>query len=148
MQSLVHQTRREMAEESIDREPWYTAFDEGSRTARRESGRRLLGLAIKYTLRTSGRETILEEGRRVGRRYGRDAVERGLSLTHMARAFLFFREALIRAARPGLSTQGQYDAEEIHIHRSLREFLDQVLFAALEAYERALHNLLPTGETG
>ena len=141
---LIQQARREVVE-SITREPWYTAFGATDRAARRESGRRLLGLAIQYTLRTTGREPILEEGRRIGWEYGQDAVRRGLSLVNTVRAFLFFRETLIRAARPGLTTQGRYDDQDVHIHRSLRQFLDQVLFAALEAYERTMRDSLPTG---
>lgn len=143
VQDLVQRTRRDMREGSVAREPWHAAFDEADRAARRQSGRRLLGLAIQYTLRATGRERILEEGRRIGRQYGQDAARRGLSLVDTSKAFLFFRETLIRATRPGLLTRGQYDAEDVHIHRSVREFLDQVLFAMLEAYERATYNLLP-----
>jgi len=141
---LMDQARREVLA-GVVREPWYTAFGEAERAARRESGRRLLGLAIQYTLRTTGREPILKEGRRIGWEYGQDAVRRGLSLVDLVRAFLFFREALIRATRPGLFTQGRYDDQDVHIHRSLREFLDQVLFAALEAYEQAMRDSLQAG---
>jgi hypothetical protein len=86
---------------------------------------------------------ILEEARRIGSTYGRDAAERGLSLVDTTKAFLFFRETLIRSARPGLSQRGQYDAEDVHIHRSLREFLDEVLFAAMAAYELARKQSVP-----
>jgi hypothetical protein len=122
---------------------WRAAFDEAERAARRESGRRLVGLAIQFTSRSTGREAILQEGRRMGRQYGRDAAQRGLSLVDTTSAFLFFREALIRSARPGLSSRGQYDAEDVHIHRSLREFLDQVFFAAMAAYEACIGLSLP-----
>jgi len=144
---MFHQARWAVVE-GVTREPWYAAFDDADRAARRESGRRILGLAIQYALRTAGREPILEEGRRIGWEYGQDAARRGLSLVDTVRAFLFFREALIRSARPGLLTRGQYDAEDIHIHRSLRQFLDQVLFAALEAYERAMRDPLSAGAAG
>jgi excisionase family DNA binding protein len=141
--ALVLRTRREMQSRVSAETPWRIAFDEAERAARRTSGRRLVGLAIQYTSRSTGREAILDEGRRMGREYGRDAAERGLSLVDTTRAFLFFREALIRSARPGLSTRGQYDAEDVHIHRSLREFLDQVFFAAMAAYEQHLNPALP-----
>lgn len=143
--SLILQTRQEMTAKNISGESWHAAFDESDRVVRRESGQRLLGLALQYTLRVTGREPILEEGRRIGQEYGQDAAQRGLSLVDTVRAFLFFRETLIRTARPGLSTQGQYDAEDVRIHRGLREFLDQVLFAILESYEQNLRNLLTVG---
>jgi excisionase family DNA binding protein len=141
--SLIHRTRQEMATERITSEPWHAVFDQTGRVARRESGRRLLGLALQYTLRTTGRELVLEEGRGIGREYGQDAAQRGLSLVDTVRAFFFFRETLIRSVRPGLTTQGHYDAEDVRIHRSLREFLDQVLFATLEGYEHTIRDLLP-----
>jgi len=143
--TLVSQTRRELSERDIAEKSWRTAFDRTERAARRESGRRLLGLAIQFTSRSTGREAILEEARYIGQEYGRDAAERGLSLVDTTRAFLFFRETLIRAARPGLSNRGQYDAEDIHIHRSLREFLDEVFFAAMAVYERTTYRSLSSG---
>jgi excisionase family DNA binding protein len=136
--ALVLEARRAMQSRSRAETSWRTAFDEAERASRRASGRRLVGLAIQFTSRSSGREAILHEGRRIGRQYGRDAAERGLSLVDTTRAFLFFREALIRSARPGLVSRGQYDAEDVHIHRSLREFLDQVFFAAMAAYQECL----------
>jgi excisionase family DNA binding protein len=145
-QSLVLHTRRELPSGRITETSWHKAFDEGERASRRASGRRLLGLAIQFTSRTKGRETILEEARRIGRTYGKDAVERGLPLVDTIRAFLFFREALIRSARPGLVQRGRYDDEDVHIHRSLRGFLDEVLFAAMAAYDEGLHRSLPFAE--
>jgi hypothetical protein len=134
----VLETRRELASSHLKDMSWHKAFTAAERATRRASGRRLLGLAIQFTSRTTGREAILEQARDVGRSYGKDAAERGLSLVDTIRAFLFFREALIRSARPGLSQRGQYDSEDVHIHRSLREFLDEVLFAAMAAYEQTL----------
>jgi hypothetical protein len=116
---------------------WHAAFSQAECAARRKSGRRLLGLAIQFTSRSSGREAILDEARSIGREYGRDAAERGLSLVDTTQALMFFREALISGARPGLSTRGEYDAEDVHIHRSLRQFLDQVFFAAMDGFEKS-----------
>jgi excisionase family DNA binding protein len=141
--ALIRQTRQEMATTSPAEATWRIAFDEAERAARRASGRRLVGLAIQFTSRSTGRETVLEEGRRLGQEYGQDAAQRGLSLVDTTRAFLFFREALIRSARPGLSGRGHYDAEDVHIHRSLREFLDQVFFAAMAAYDEYMRPSRP-----
>jgi hypothetical protein len=69
-----------------------------------------------------------------------------MSLVDMARAFFFFRESLIRAVRPGLHTFGQYDDEDVWIHRRLRQFLDEVFFATLDAYEVTYRHLLAAGE--
>ena len=145
-QSLVLRTRRELKPDRMAGMLWHQAFSEADRAEQRASGRRLLGLAIQFTSRATGREAILEEARRIGRGYGRDAVGRGLSLVDTTKAFLFFREAIIRSARPGLSRRGEYDAEDVHIHRSLREFLDEVLFAMMAAYETHCGVLSPPSE--
>lgn len=142
--SLVLQTRRELRSSEAAQMGWHKAFRDEELATRRSSGRRLLGLAIQFTSRSTGREAILEEARSIGDAYGRDAVARGLSLVETTKAFLFFRESLIQWTRPGLSNRGRYDAEDVRIHRSLREFLDQVLYAAMAAYEEALLGSLPS----
>lgn len=143
---IVRRTRRELRSDRAGDMSWHRAFSDEERANRRASGRRLLGLAIQFTSRTTGREAVLKEGRRIARAHGRDAAERGLSLVETTKALLFFREAVITSARPGLSRRGQYDAEDVHIHRSLREFLDEVLFAAMAAYEETLSPSLPSSE--
>lgn len=135
-QSIVRQTRREIEKKQVVDTSWHAAFSESDCAARRESGRRLLRLAIQFPSRTSDREGILDEARCIGREYGRDAAKRGLSLVDTTQALVFFREALIRAARPGLSTRGEYDTEDVHIHRSLRQFLNQVFFAVMDGFEK------------
>lgn len=134
-QAIVRETRREIDTRRVANSPWHTAFSEAECASRRESGRRLLGLALQFTSRTSGRETILGKARRIGREYGRDAAKRGLSLVDTSQALMFFREALVSAARPGCSSGDEYDGEDVRIYRSLRQFLDQVFFAAMDGFE-------------
>ncbi len=138
VKDLLAHTSKEILTEKMENQTWYAAFNEHDRDAHRDSGRMLLGLILQYVLRTSGRQPILEQAAKIGKEYGYDAEQRGLSLVEMVRAFFFFRETLIRSMRPGLTTRGEYDVEDIHIHRSLREILDHVLFAALEGYEKTM----------
>lgn len=135
VRSMIRQARHEIEAERIAETSWHAAFSEPERAERRKSGRRLLGLAIQFTSRTMGREALVQEACAIGHEYGRDAAERGLSLLDITQALMFFREALISAARPGLANRGEYDAEDIRIHRSLRQFLNQVFFAAMEGFE-------------
>lgn len=135
VKGLLAQTHQEIMTQKMEAQSWYAAFSEHDRDVHRDSGRMLLGLILQYVLRTSGREPIREQAAKIGKEYGYDAEQRGLSLVEMVRAFFFFRETLLRSMRPGLTTRGKYDTEDVHIHRSLREILDHVLFAALEGYE-------------
>ncbi len=113
---------------------WRGAHDSTGLEHKREQGRRLLGLALQYVSRQSGREAVLGEAEEIGRDYGRDAVERRLSLPETVRAFYFFRDSLIRATRP--SPPGDpLDAEDVRIHTDLHIFLDAVFFAMLAAFE-------------
>ncbi len=147
LQNVVGLTRQEMARGHVSGEAWYLAFDqEEDRQRMRDAGRRLLGLGLQYAGRTLDSEPVLQEGRRIGHFYGEQCARRSMSLVDAVRAFFFFRESLLRAARPGLVTAGQYDVEDVRIHRRLRQFLDEVMYACLASYEAACLDLLPAGE--
>ena len=146
IQSAVGYTRREMARQQVSHESWYTAFyGDDDRQQMRDTGRRLFGLALQYMGRTHNQEPILQEGRQIGEFYGRQSAERRISLVDTVRALFFFRESLLRAAKPGQANPGQYDAEDVRIHQQLRRFMDEVMYACLASYEAACGHLLPAG---
>jgi excisionase family DNA binding protein len=146
VQSAVGYTRQEMARQHVAHESWYTAFErEEDRQRMRDTGRRLSGLAIQYMGRTHEHEPVLQEGRRIGKFYGQQSAEHGVSLADTVRALFFFRESLLRAARPGQANPGQYDAEDVRIHRQLRHFMDEVMYACLDSFEATCRHLLSAG---
>jgi excisionase family DNA binding protein len=146
VQSAVGYTRQEMAKQQVSHESWYLAFDrEEDRQQMRDTGRRLFGLAIQYMSRTRDHEPVLQEGQRIGEFYGQACARQGVSLVDTVRALFFFRESLLRAARPGQANPGQYDAEDVRIHRQLRHFLDGVMYACLDSYEATCRHLLGAG---
>jgi excisionase family DNA binding protein len=146
IQSAVGYTRQEMARKQVSLEPWYTAFNrEEDRQQMRDTGRRLFGLAIQYMSRTRDHEPVLQEGRRIGEFYGQQSAENRISLVDTVRALFFFRESLLRAARPGQVHPGQYDAEDVRIHRQLRHFMDEVMYACLTSYEATCRHLVSAG---
>ncbi|MGD9145541.1 MAG: helix-turn-helix domain-containing protein [Anaerolineae bacterium] len=145
VQSAVGYTRQEMALQRVSGESWYTAFEhEAERQQMRDTGRKLFGLAVQYMGRTRDHEPVLQEGRRIGEFFGQQCAQHGISLVDTVRAQFFFRESLLRAARPGQGTPGQYDDEDVRIHRQLRYFLDEVMYACLESYETTCRHLLGT----
>ncbi|MGD2205359.1 MAG: helix-turn-helix domain-containing protein [Anaerolineae bacterium] len=146
VQSAVGFTRQEMAQQHVSGEPWYAAFQqEEERQQMRDTGRQLFGLAIQYMSRRRNHELVLQEGRRIGEFYGQQSAQHGVSLVDTVRALFFFRESLLRAAKPGQVSPGQYDAEDVRIHRQLRHFLDEVMYACLASYEAACQHLLGAG---
>jgi excisionase family DNA binding protein len=143
VQSAVGYTRQEMATQHVSDESWYAAFArEEDRQQMRDTGRRLFGLAVQYMSRTRDHEPVLLEGRRIGEFYGQQCAQNGVALVDTVRALFFFRESLLRAARPGQASPGQYDAEDVRIHRQLRYFLDEVMYACLASYETTCRHLL------
>jgi excisionase family DNA binding protein len=146
VQSAVGYTRQEMAQQRVADEPWYLAFaHEEDRREMRDTGRLLFGLAIQYMGCTHNHEPILQGGRHIGEFYGVRCARRGVGLVDTMRALFFFRESLIRAARPGQTHTGQYDEEDVRIHRQLRHFLDEVMYACLAGYETVCRHLLHGG---
>jgi excisionase family DNA binding protein len=146
LHSALGYTREEMADKGVSGESWYVAFhQEEERQHMRDTGRKLLGLAVQYTSRTRNHEPIVQEGRRIGQFYGEQCAQHGISLVNTVHALFFFRESLLRAARPGQALRGQYDAEDVRIHRQLRHFLDEVMYACLDSYETTWRHLLGEG---
>ena len=146
VQNAVGFTRHEMATHGVSSESWYAAFvREEDRQQMRDTGRQLFGLAIQYMGRTRDHEPILQEGRRIGEFYGQACANHDISLVATVRALFFFRESLLRAAKPGQASPGHYDAEDVRIHRQLRYFLDEVMYACLASYESTCRHLLGAG---
>ncbi len=143
VRNAVRLARQEMAQRQVFHEPWYTAFEQDrERQQMRDTGRRLFGLAVQYLGRTQGRESIAQEGQRIGEFYGQRCAQSGISLVDTGRAFFFFCEALLQAVSPLGVDRAQYDAEDVRIHFQLRQFLDQVMYACLAGYEDACRRLL------
>lgn len=143
VQTAVGFARQEMADQRVSGEAWYLAFArEEERQQMRDTGRRLFGLAVQYMGRTHNHEPILHEAQRIGEFYGQECARCGMGLVDTMRALFFFRESLIRAARPGQVGSGQYDEEDIRIHRQLRHLLDEVMYACLAGYEGRALNLI------
>lgn len=142
VRNAVGYTRREMAQQDVARHPWHAAFaSEAERREMGETGRSLFGLAIRYITRNQGRERVLEEGRRIGRYYGRQCAQRSVPLAETLRAFIFFRRALLKAVGLGGASSGQFDAEDARIQQRLHEYLDEVMCACLDSYERNARTL-------
>lgn len=139
-ETLIRVTLHHIDRENVSGKAWHAAFNEPERAVRRESGRRLLGLAIRYTSRNTERDVALREGQQIGWQYGQDAAKRGLSLADTAQAFLFFRDMLVRATQSSPSIP--HDAEDIPIRRNLLGFTDGVFSAAMDAYEQTLRHML------
>lgn len=134
MDQALGRVRREIANVSIVPGSWRTELDDQARETNRERGRRLFALALNFVMRPQQRQALLDDGRALGREYGRAAARSGVSLAETGRAVQFFRRQLLEAVRRDESL----DAEDVEIRQILAAFLDEVLYAVLEGYESAL----------
>jgi excisionase family DNA binding protein len=79
-------------------ESWLAAFDEADRQQKRELGRRLLGVTLRYVSLAEGGDDLLQEAQTIGRAQAENALGLGLSLVEALQAMLFFRDTLVEAA--------------------------------------------------
>ena len=147
IQEAISFTKREMAVKRVSEEAWYTAFDpKGDRQQLRDSGRRMFWLALQYLVRARSRELILHDGRRLGAGVGEQAALRGVSLEDTMRAFFFFRESLLHATQTGPMDAGQAGDLDGHVHRELRHFMDDVMYACLAGYDAIRYSVSQSTE--
>jgi excisionase family DNA binding protein len=112
---------------------WRSELDENRREINRERGRRLFALALNYVMRPEQRVEILNASRDLGRQYGREAAQQGVSLAETGRTVQFFRRQLLESVR----REESLDPGDMQIRQTIAQFLDEVLYAVLEGYEGA-----------
>jgi len=134
--SALGRARMETSGGSLDEVPWYRRFDEPAREQHRKLGRELLGLLLRYLSDTAGREELLAEARRHGRRYGRLSRHLGLALDDAVRAFLYFRDTLADSV---IGLAETLDPRLAHnwadTFRQINTFTNEVLLAMIQAYQ-------------
>jgi excisionase family DNA binding protein len=115
---------------------WHYPLQGDAAQARRLRGQQLFSLAVSYVMKPGQRERLLESGRDLGHEYGREAALSGVGLVETGRAVQFFRTQLVEAVR---SEEGSPppDADDLRIQRLIDQFLDEVLYAVLDGYERS-----------
>lgn len=134
--SALGRARMEASGGSLDEVPWYRRFDEPAREQHRRLGRELLGLLLRYLSDTTGREELLAEARRHGRRYGRLSRRLGLALDDAVCAFLFFRDTLADSV---IGLAETLDPRLAHnwadTFRQINTLTNEVLLAMIQAYQ-------------
>jgi len=133
----VSRVRQEMRKISEGDVRWRDGMDEGGNDLRRQRGRQLFSLAIAFVLKPNQRERILREGRELGQAYGCDAATNGVGLRDTGKAVQFFRSQLTQVLRSSENPR-MMDADDVRVRQMIDLFLDEVLYAVLEGYERQL----------
>ena len=140
VEAAVGHVRQEMARTGDADRPWSHPHSTDVTSARQQRGRQLFALAIAFVLKPRRRAQLLAEGQQLGLEYGAEAAHSGLSLAETGRAVQFFRQQLAQSLRH----EEVADADDMRIQGLINQFLDEVLYAVLDGYERALLEGLPS----
>jgi excisionase family DNA binding protein len=135
VEAAVGRVRQEIQKLPLEETRWRYALDEHESDIHRVRGRRLFSLAISFVLKPNQRERILHDGRELGEQYGFDAARSNLGLRETGKAVQFFRGQLTQLLRNSENPR-TLDADDVRVRQLLDHFLDEVLFAVLDGYER------------
>jgi len=93
--STLRRIRRNLNRDSVVQQPWYQSVEEEGKVRMRLFGRRLLSLLLQGTGPKRRRQELLEEAHLLGREYGTEMSERGVTATETVEAFVFFRSMVL-----------------------------------------------------
>lgn len=134
IQSALGYTRIQIGEGMLEAEGWYAKLDEDARDSYRRSGRQLMQGLIAFL--SSTEEEGAAEAHAIGHDYASMGRRYKLESAEAARAFLFFRNALLE------SMLKVYESAAVHsafawsdMMRRINTFTDQILITLLETYQ-------------
>lgn len=134
--SAIQHVHRELARMPREQLQWQYQLDDEASVVRRNRGQQLFALALSFVMKPTQRERILEEGRKLGHEYGQEAHSNKVNLVESGRAVRFFRNQLVQAVST-IESPDIVDADDLRIQQQIDHFLDEVLYAVLEGYERS-----------
>jgi hypothetical protein len=114
---------------------WYQTVDEASRMRLRPLGRRLVSLAADCLEKRLRGNRLTEEARAIGREYGLELAQDGVSLRDAVEGFTFFRRSLDETTQQ-LAHNASLNVEDAAAAwEQVAGLADLVLVAMIEAYE-------------
>ena len=120
--SALRKIRRNLNRNDVLQQPWYQSVEEGGKVRMRLFGRRLLSLLLQETGPRRRRQELLVEAHLLGREYGTEMSERGVTLKDTIEAFVFFRTMVLDSTNPSSWSR-------------IIEAADRVLVGLADSYE-------------
>lgn len=133
VQSVVRNVRMQITEGRLEAETWYQKLDEDARVQYRASAHSLFQGLMAYL--SSDGQDAKSEAEALGYEYASRARRYNLSYVDAARAFMFFRNALIESVVTVYSDANIFSGQawEEMLHR-MHTFTDQILISLLETF--------------
>jgi len=121
--SALRRIRRRLQGESVTKQPWYQSVQEDGRDRMRLFGRRMLTLLVHEPQVRRQRQEALAESHVLGREYGTEMSEKGVSLKDTLEALVFFRSIVL-------------DSADSKSWNHILELADRVMVGVAESYEK------------
>ena len=122
--SALRKIRRRLSRDDVVKQPWYQSVEEEGKVRMRLFGRRLLSLLLQEPGPRRRRQELLEEAHLLGREYGTEMSDRGVTLKDTIEAFVFFRTMVLDSTNPGSWIR-------------IIEASDRVLVGVADSYEKS-----------
>ena len=121
--SALRRIRRRLQGEAVTKQPWYQSVQEDGRDRMRLFGRRMLTLLVHEPQVRRQRQEALAESHVLGREYGTEMSEKGVSLKDTLEALVFFRSMVL-------------DSADSKSWNHILELADRVMVGVAESYEK------------
>jgi excisionase family DNA binding protein len=137
MNEVVKNVRMQISEGHLQEEGWYQKLDEDARVQYRMSARSLFQGLMTYM--TSNGEEAASETYAIGYEYASRARRYNLSYVDAAKAFLFFRDALVESVMKVYTEANVPTRRATEMYTRIHTFTDEILISLLDTY-RTLEN--------
>lgn len=134
MNEVVKNVRMQISEGRLREESWYQKLDEDARAQYRMSARSLFQGLMTY-LAASGADAATE-AYAIGYEYASRARRYNLSYVDAAKAFLFFRDALIESVIKVYGEANVPAKRAAEMYTKIHTFTDEILISLLETYRK------------
>ncbi|MBI3162114.1 MAG: helix-turn-helix domain-containing protein [Chloroflexi bacterium] len=133
MQEVIKTVRMQISEGRLQAESWYQKLDEDARTQYRMSGRSLFHGLMTY-MATNGEEAA-SEAYAIGYEYASRAHRYSLNYVDAAKAFLFFRNALIESVVKVYGEANVPSGQTADMFQKMHVFTDDILISLLQTFQ-------------
>lgn len=133
MQEVIRNVRLQISEGSLEAESWYQKLDGEARAQYRLSARSLFHGLMNYV--TASADEAASEAYAIGYEYASRARRYRLSYVDAAKAFLFFRNALMESVLKEYGEARVAAAQVSQMHAKIQSFTDRILISLLQTYE-------------
>lgn len=134
LSSLVLAEAQKQLAPRVQKELWHAYYNDQQVHDRRQTGQKLLGLLIHYAARSGNGQAYLDDARQILREYSREAVELGLPLSQLTRAYLLYRHSLVDAILRCTHVPIVSDPDSDQLLERVNHFWDELLLAMIDGY--------------